>query len=278
MDWGNRFAGVRVSTVNTNGSVLDGHIDLLVLKSNFEGEIVSSINADFKEAFQDYENFDYLNETEWISYCAFVKDANCFTISNYNFAEFANSNYEYKRLDDIKFIHIDSSGDTVKVSDIYNVPSPLFFQRFSNSNYYDETINEFQSDMKVEISSVFLSVVFFMVFLAILFSGIRVFVAYIIKLESITKLNFFIYFVGIYFIIFLISTELYFDIEFIRNITNGVGYSLLYYGVFFLIEVVVSYFISIKQINKEEYIKFSIYSYGIILLLILIIIVSMYLF
>ena len=59
-DFANSFAGVAIYVENSNGSIIDGHVDLLVLKSDFEGEIVSSINTDFKEVFSDYEDFTIL--------------------------------------------------------------------------------------------------------------------------------------------------------------------------------------------------------------------------
>jgi|LGOV01.1.fsa_nt_gb hypothetical protein len=277
-DWENRFVGVRVNVENTNSSIMDGHIDLLVLKSDFEGEIASSINRDFKEVFSNYEDFDYLDETEWVSYCAFVEDANCFLRPEYNFFSFATSKDEYKRLDDIKFIHIASNGDTVKVSDVYNVPNPLFFQRFSNLNYYDETVNEFQSDMHVEFSNIVLFIASIMLFIAIIFAGIRTIIAYKIELESISKLKLFGYFVIIYFMIFVLSTELVFHVELIQNLIRNELASLFYYALFLLVEIAVSYFLFFRQIDKEEYIKFVKYSNGIILLIVLIIILSMSIF
>ena len=255
-DWNNRFSGVRVNVENTSESTLDGHIDLLVLRSDFDGEIVSSINTDFIEVFSNYEDFDYLDETEWVSYCAFVQDADCFLRPGYDFFDFATSKDEYKRLDDIKFIHVDSNGDTIKVSDVYNVPNPLFFQRFSNLNYYDEIDNEFQTDMHVEFSNMSLVIASVMLFIAIVFSGIRIVIAYKIELESISKLKLFIYFVVIYFVIFVISYFLFFYIEFIQNLFRWGWSSIVYYALFLLVEVIVLYFLYLNNRIKKSILDF----------------------
>ena len=271
-DFEDSFAGIAVFVDNTSGTNIDGHIDLLVLRSDFEDEITTGISGFAKIVFPNYEEFDYLDDTEWISYCAYVEDANCHYNAEYDFFEFATSKDEYKRLDDIKFIHVDSSGNTVVVSDIYNVPNPLFFQDFSNLSYYDETTNEFQSDMSIEMDDVISFVFIVVLFFACLFAGIRTVAAYMFRLDFNRKVFIFPYFVIIYITLFILGYIALSSFDFIQSLVDGMWSLMVYLALLSLIEIAVSYFLLFRKENKEKHIKFVVYSYGSMVLIFMILV------
>lgn len=271
-DYEDSFAGIAVSVDNTRGMTIDGHIDLLVPKTDFEDKINSSINNDFIYSLPGYEDFDYLDDTEWISYCAYVEDANCHYNAEYDIFEFATSKDEYKRLDDIKFVHVDSSGNTVVVSDIYNVPNPLFFQDFSNLSHYDEDTNEFQSDMSIEMDDVISFVFIIVLFFAFLFAGIRTIAAYMFRLDFKRKVLIFPYFTIMYITLFIIGYIALSSFDFIQSLVEGMFSLMVYLALLALIEIIITYFLFFRKENKEKHIKFVVYSYGSMLLIFMILV------
>lgn len=265
-DFEDSFAGIAVSSEGTFGTsgriIIEGHIDLLVLRSDFENEISSSLNNDFTSVFPNYLDFDYLSEDEWISYCAFVEDANCHFNTEGNFFEFATSKDEYKRLDDIKFIHVDSSGNTIAISEIYNVPDPLFFQDFSNLNYYDLETNEFESDMSLEFDDIMMFVFGIVLFFAVIFAVVRTFAAYLTKLHFKMKLILLFYYIVVYVLLFIVGFMLLSEVSYLQNLIDGFFGIFVYLSVLGLIESLISYFILFRKETYKRYIKYVLISYG----------------
>ena len=269
-DWEDSFAGIAISVNNLNGAIIDGHIDLLVPRSDFENEIDSNMNSDFKLDLPNYADFDYLDDTEWISYCAFVEEANCNFNPEYDFFEFATHKDELNRLDDVKFIHVDGSGNTVVISEVYNVPNPMFFQDFSNLSYYDISTNEFQSDMSLSMDDIYFFVLIVVLFFAVSFAGVRTAVVYLVNLEFNKKLMMFVYYIIAYLALFIIGYTMLSTFEFIQKIVDSWWMLVVYLTLLSLIEITGTYFLIFKNEDKKEYLKYVIYSYGIMLLIFLI--------
>ena len=262
------IAGVAVVVTNNAGETFDGHIDLLVPKSDYEGEINTKVNSGFENNFSNYEIFDYLNETEWISYCAYVEDAHCSFNTEYEIFKFAITSGEYKRLGEIKFIHVDSSGNIVKISDTYRVPNPFVFQDFSGLNSYSLLTNEFQSDMGSHVNSSIFALFTIITFLLIVFSLIGTVFAYLIKIDFKEKLDFknnlwpFIYFLFMSLVLFAIGIVLIFNFNFIQRLIDSAYEVLIVLLMMSLLEMLTSYFLVFHKESKEVYLKFVAIYYG----------------
>ncbi|MCF7924632.1 MAG: hypothetical protein K9L64_06000, partial [Candidatus Izimaplasma sp.] len=243
-DFEDSIAGIGVIT--SDFSSIDGHIDLLVPLSDFENEINSNINPDFINNYPNYENFDYLYDTEWVSYFAFIEDAHCNSLPNQNVYEFATRKDEYLRLDQIKFIHVDSEGNTISVSDIYVVPNPLFFQDFNNIIYYNKVTADFNGDMSLNLDGVFVVVFLITLFIAVSLAGYRFIIAKIMKLKIITDGWGLLYYILIYALMLVVGFLLINQVSFIQRLVPNVGSLIIYAGLLSLFEIVLSYYLVFK--------------------------------
>ncbi len=265
------IAGVAVIVTNNAGETFDGHIDLLVLKSDYEDKISISTNTSFKNDFPNYESFNYLNETKWVSYCAYVEDAHCSFNTEYEIFKFAISSGEYKRLDEVKFIHVDSSGSTVKTSDIYKVPNPLIFQDFSGLNSYSLSTNEFHSNMSSRMNSSIFALFTIISFVLIVFAIIGTVFAYLIKIDFRERLDFkknqwpFIYFLFMCLVLFAIGITLLFNFNFIQRLIESSYEVLIVIFMLSIFEMLISYFLLFRKEDKQTYIKFVLICYGSLL-------------
>ena len=252
---------VTMKVTNSVGDFIDGHIDILVLRSDFEGELVSSINVVFLREFPEYESFDYLEDDEWISYCAYVEDAHC-TYSQVNgYFIFGSHDGEYERLDDVKFIHINGDGDVVKESKIYDVPNSLFFQSFSNYNTYDETSNEFQIDFDIVFAdtvALFASIILGVV---ILISIIRIIVALIMKVRVVNLFGLFLYFVIVHFFTFALLAGLVFNSELVEQVFDTIDKIYAFAASFLVIEMILTFILFVKKITVFKYLLYMVVSY-----------------
>ncbi|MGM0495541.1 MAG: hypothetical protein ACQERX_02645 [Bacillota bacterium] len=268
-DFEDTISGIGVATHDF--SFLDGHIDMLVPKSDFENELNDEINQDFIDTYSNYEDFVYLNDIEWISYYAFVEDAHCDSLPNQSVYEFATRNNEYLRLDEIKFIHVDSEGDTVAISDIYMVPNPLFFQDFSHLIYYNTESGGFSSGLKLRLDGIFVFLFFVTLFIASVLSTFRLIVAKTIKYDFINKGWIVPYYVLIYMFILIVGFILLNQVDFIQRLVPNIWSFIIYAFVLSLVEVGISYFLIARRKKNSKYFLFSSISYAIIFIFILLV-------
>lgn len=144
-----------ISIESNNFDETDGHIDMLVPRSDFEDQLRSTINPAFIDEFPNYATFDYLyiDNSEWVSYSAYVEDAYFSLFPQFGHFYFATGSVFYElELDDIKFIHVDADGNTVSVSYVYSFPKRYFYKTIEDINY-NITSNEFSSEIEFEFHS-----------------------------------------------------------------------------------------------------------------------------
>lgn len=113
--------GIEVIMVLDNGSydIPEGlYIDLLVKAEDVRNEINEDISPLYIDMFSHIENIDYLTneDTTWISYLAYVKDAS-FNLLDDHHMIFASDSYEYYDYTEYIIICFNETGDTVYISE-----------------------------------------------------------------------------------------------------------------------------------------------------------------
>lgn len=247
---------------------VDGHIDMLVRRSDFEGSIRTSINADFSEYHVEYETFDYLEATEWISYCAWIRNASCeFDEYMDDAYSFALSSSEREQIKEVKFIHVDSEGNTVSISDVYKVPSKsvIPFVWTSYRNNYNPLSNEFTSNMKRYLDPLMTFLMLLVLFIVIVSVGVRYAAAMASKLEIGRPWKFLLYYFVAHILMIIIGVTLIAQVDFVANLLEGPFAFFLYVCFIVMNEVGISYAIKFRKYPHKEYILFSVISYGILL-------------
>lgn len=263
------FTGIGIWADN-NSSELEGHIDMLVPRSDFEDKINTNVNSEFISIYSDYQTFDYLANTEWISYCAYVEGATCYIEDYGDFYVFADSTRELLSLDEIKFIYVDDTGNTVTESDIINVPNAFFSFAYSRLHYYDVDNQEFDIDMSIRLDGIFILVILFILFISFIFTLYRLLIARLLKLEFEKKTFVGIYYFLIHIALFVVGFFILNYIEFIQLLVDDIIGLILFLVILFSIETILSYYLRYKYLDKGKYIIVSLITYVSILLFFLV--------
>lgn len=209
--------GIFVVISNPDLVEFTGHIDMLVKASHFEGHISSTLKSDFTSRYPNYETFDYLNDSEWISYCGFILDSNCFIEEDLSITHFATEHDEYLDIDAVKFICVDQEGNTISLSEMFKIPRPLSFQDPVLLNSYNIKTQEFTSHMGTQLELFYFFVIPMVFMVSIFFAIIRTVLLNVLKIP-IKRLGMtFIYYIIVYNVLFILGFYIANEVRFVGN-------------------------------------------------------------
>jgi len=130
----------------SNTYYLDGNFDLLIKKSSYPSkQILNDVSQIYQTLFPFYESIDYLNDTEWISYLAYMKDAS-FTLEQEEMMEplyiFAHINQQYRNLKEVKVVYFDNQGQTLFITDVVALKTARFYEWQSSESHLYVDMNQ----------------------------------------------------------------------------------------------------------------------------------------
>jgi len=271
-DFEDSFSGIGIWPKNNVD--IDGHIDMLVPISDFKDQINVDINSKFIDAYPNYQTFDYLTNTEWISYWAYVDGATCSIDRHYDFFLFADSSEELKSLDEVKFIYVDIEGNTIVESEAFKVPNTFLFLEFNRLQHFDVANQEFDIDMALSIDRVFIFVLFAVLLVSFIFTCYRLLIAHLFKLNYKKNSRKGLYYFLTHILLMVVGYSIIYFIDFIQVLLDNYFSLMLYLAILFIIEVMASYFLFYKYLNKTRYFLASLVSYGSLYLLLLLLLLK----
>lgn len=143
-----------------------GHIDILIYKDDYEdGIILNQINQEFTDLYENTENIEHLNNTEWISYLAYYKDASVMVADHcvmYLFADAVQD--QYYNINRIKIVYFDDDGHTIFTTEEVEIIHPNAIQaRFGEItlNIESQTV---QNSYTLGLSMSYLPLVLFLLY------------------------------------------------------------------------------------------------------------------
>jgi len=263
------FSGLGIRPVN--GSIeLGGNLDMLVPKVDFEDKLSIAVNQSFIDNNPNYLEFDYLNDdSEWVSYCAFVQGGNCMYGDELGTYIFADSADELNELDEVMFIHVDANGDTVVLSEIYKIPNTMGILEFSRYHSYDVSTNEFNINLTLKLDDLFVFIAIVTLMLSALISLFRVVMMAVFKVKTKIKEYSFLYYMFIYIVLIVLGLTLLNRVDFIAQMAPNIFGFVVYIAIFSSIESLISYKLIFKGFDRNQYIKYAVVSYVIILAVVL---------
>jgi hypothetical protein len=246
----------------------DGHIDMLVPKSDFEDEINDTINIDFIAQYPNYQDFEYLDsDSEWISYCAFVEGGSCHFTDWLDTFVFADSNAELESLRDVRFIHVDSEGKTVVISDVEKVPKEWLIFIYDKGHSYDVSTNEFDIDMRLKVDPIYQFVIIAVALFSIFFSLYRFLLHKLFKLKLKRNSDGILYYFIVNIVFIVVGFLLLNQFEFIARIFGEDWLFAIYLLILISIESVISYYLLFDKVKLFKFIVYTSLSYGVFALL-----------
>lgn len=154
------------------GFDMPGHIDLLVEKSSFLGEVNDNINERFINTYPNYADFNFLDDGNYVSYYAYATSPSVYTKYDsdnqygecyYNFARF-----ETHKLGNIKLVYFDDQGTILFESDVIEVLQPNRYQKGYTTLVFDIDTLTLDNHIRVE-TDMWIMVLVFVVFIVSIF-------------------------------------------------------------------------------------------------------------
>ncbi|MCD8562077.1 MAG: hypothetical protein LRY20_01185 [Acholeplasmataceae bacterium] len=129
---------IEVRGINDSDQLL-GRLDLLVKRDEVDRMVFSEPSEDYKAMFGDLNNLDYLKEDDsiWISYLAYVEDANVILHNPSSSYLFASDEGEYLSYSEIKIVFLAEDKSTLYISDEITIEHPKRNeQRYGEIEFY----------------------------------------------------------------------------------------------------------------------------------------------
>ena len=152
---------------------LEGHIDLLVLKSELSGYYTSEVNMSFRQEHPNYQSYDYLDDGEWVSFCAHIESSTCRQEYWISIFEHVNIDVLPDVLSSIKLVYIDENGDTITISDTIEVPNERFYQERDIRLYFNTITFEFEANVHIYTSLFFAIGLFIVAIFSVIISVVK---------------------------------------------------------------------------------------------------------
>jgi hypothetical protein len=166
------------------------------------------------------------------------------------------------------FIHVDANGDTVVLSEIYKIPNTMGILEFSRYHSYDVSTNEFNINLTLKFDDVFVFIAIIVLVLSVFISVFRVVMMGVFKVKTKIKKYSFLYYMFIYIVLIVLGFTLL-KVDFIAQMAPNIFGFVVYIAIFSSIESLISYKLIFKGFDKNQYIKYAVVSYVIILAIVL---------
>jgi hypothetical protein len=160
-----------------SGFDMPGHIDLLVEKSSYLGEINDQINERFKTVYPNYADYDFLDDGTFVSYFAYATSPSVYTKydsdNQYGACYYTFARFETHKLGNIKLVYFDDAGAVLFESDVIEVTQPNRYQKGYTTLTFDYDTLTLENDIRVVLDTwimvlvlvIFIVSVFYMVFI-----------------------------------------------------------------------------------------------------------------
>ncbi len=146
-----------------------GHIDILIYKEDYQNEMINSeINQVFKDIYHNTDNIEHLNNTDWISYLAYYKDASLMIMDHsvmYLFADLIKE--QYYNIDRIKIVYFDDNGLTIFTTEEIEIIHPNAIQSRFGEITLDIESQMIQNNYSLGLSISYLPLVLFLLYVAV---------------------------------------------------------------------------------------------------------------
>ncbi len=147
----------------------EGHIDILIYKIDYGNEILNSeINQVFKDLYDNTDSIEHLNNTDWISYLAYYKDASLMIIDHSVMYLFADTIKEqYYNIDRIKIVYFDDVGHTIFTTEEIEIIHPNAIQARFGEITLDIESQTVHNSYSLGLSFSYLPLVLFLLYVVV---------------------------------------------------------------------------------------------------------------